>query len=72
MKTINFNKSPRLHAYLNKIGKNEILASWKDEIPMIAVRMDLKGFIFSFGYICGEKGAVNGLIPVISALSCLK
>jgi hypothetical protein len=40
---------------VNKVGKVEVVAEWKDGIPMAAVRYDLPGLITSFNFHIGEK-----------------
>lgn len=53
-------------------GMVEIVAKWKDKIPMIAIRYDFKGLITSIGFNIGKNGSEDGLEVVVNALYLTK
>ena len=56
---------------LSTLGKVEVVASWKDGVPLAAVRYDLPGLIVNIGFPCGSGGSEDGLEIVINAI-CLR
>ena len=39
-------------------GEIDVVAEWKDGVPLAAIRKDLKGLIISFGFLCGTKTGI--------------
>ena len=57
---------------VSKEGNIDVVANWKDGVPLAAIRKDLNGLIISLGFFCGQYGTKDGIQVVINALRLVK